>query len=130
MDAPDREFFDRQLEVVLPDLPARIHELLHVVPLIVEDHPSRELRRLLGLRRKDTLCGLYTGVPLIRRSLEQSGTLSDVIHLFRMGLLAAARDADGQLDADKLRQEIRVTILHELGHYHGMSECELEDLGY
>jgi predicted Zn-dependent protease with MMP-like domain len=104
--------------------------LLDEVPLYVEDHPSRDTMRRLRVRRRDRLCGLYTGVPLPDRSIEQPPVLSDVIHIFREGILSMARQPGGGVDRDELRRQIRITILHELGHHHGFSEQELEELGY
>jgi len=130
MDQNWREFFDRQLESVLGELPARIHELIEEIPLLVEDHPSRHIMRQLGIRRRDELCGLYTGVPLTQRSIELSGIPSDVVHIYREGIIGLAIDGRGRLDERELRIQIRITILHELGHHHGLNEQELEDLGY
>lgn len=130
MDPSLRQYFDEQLEQVLRELPARVHELLEEVPLIVEDHPSREVLRSLKIRRKDGLCGLYTGIPLDERSVQHSGVPSDVVHIYRRGILAMARDRNGEFDTAELRRQIRTTILHELGHHHGLDEQELEQLGY
>jgi predicted Zn-dependent protease with MMP-like domain len=47
-----------------------------------------------------------------------------------MGILAAAEDRYGRLTTRRLRKEIRITILHELAHFHGLSEEQLEELGY
>jgi predicted Zn-dependent protease with MMP-like domain len=125
-----RQIFDEQLELVLPELPPQIHELLKEVPLIVDDYPSAKIMRILGVRRRDHLCGLYSGIPLTRRSVEHSGQPTDVIRLFRMGIIAAAISRCGRLTEEELRHQIRLTILHEFGHYHGMDEEELEELGY
>jgi predicted Zn-dependent protease with MMP-like domain len=125
-----RAFFDEQLEIVLEKLPARVHELLDRVPLVVEDHPSRSLKQKMGLRGGEDLCGLYTGIPLTDRSIEHSGIPSDVIHIFRQGILRMAEDPFGNIDRDELRRQIRITVLHELGHHHGLDEDELEQLGY
>lgn len=125
-----RDYFDRQLERVLPELPEQVHRLLEEVPLYVEDYPSADLLRRLGLRHRASLCGLYTGVPRIRRSVEMSGILSDVVYLYREGILSLARDAQNRIDERELRRQIRITILHELGHHHGLEEDELRDLGY
>lgn len=130
MDRQLRKHFDKQLQQVLPQLPQRVQQLLHEVPLYVEDHPSRQLMRKLRVRRRDSLCGLYTGIPLTQRSVDQDAVLSDVIHIFREGILAMAADEYGQLDQEELRRQIRITILHELGHHHGLSEEELASLGY
>jgi predicted Zn-dependent protease with MMP-like domain len=125
-----RQYFDEQLEQVLPQLPRRVHELLDEVPLYVEDYPSQEVMRKMHVRHRRNLCGLYTGIPLTSRSIEHSGVLSDVIHIYREGILSMATDHRGQIDEEELRKQIRITILHELGHHHGMDEDELEELGY
>jgi predicted Zn-dependent protease with MMP-like domain len=130
MHAADRNYFDEQLEQVLPALPERVRMLLHEVPLIVDDYPTASILQRTGVKRRDELCGLYTGVPLTHRSVEHSGQPSDVIHLFRAGILAAVIDELGYIAEDALRQQIRLTILHEFGHYHGLDEDELEALGY
>jgi predicted Zn-dependent protease with MMP-like domain len=125
-----RDYFDEHLEAVLAELPRQVTDLLNETPLVVEDYPSREIMRRMGIRHRGDLCGLYTGIPLTQRSIEHSGVLSDVIHLFREGVLNLATDARGRIDEPELRRQIRITILHELGHLHGLDEEELEELGY
>ncbi len=125
-----RKYFDEQLELVLGQLPAGVAHLLDDVPLVVDDYPSRKTMRQLRVRRRDQLCGLYTGIPLTERSVTHSGVPSDVIHIFRAGILSLATDYHGNLDEDELREQIRITILHELGHHHGLDEADLEELGY
>ena len=56
--------------------------------------------------------------------------LSDVIHVFREGVLGMCSDRRGKIDEEELRRQIRITILHELGHHHGLTEEELESMGY
>ncbi len=130
MTPDDREYFDTQLEIVLGELPQRIHDLLDDVPLLVEDYPSDRIMQRLGVRRRHHLCGLYTGIPLTQRSVDHSGVPSDVIHVFREGVICLATDRSGRLQPEELRRQIRITILHELGHHHGLDEDELEQLGY
>ncbi len=125
-----RDFFDMHLEAVLDTLPPQVHALLEETPLIVEDHPSPQILRKMGIRRRSDLCGLYTGVPLTERSIDHAGIPSDVIHVFREGVLGLATRRDGSIDEEELRRQIRITILHELGHHHGLDEEELEALGY
>jgi predicted Zn-dependent protease with MMP-like domain len=76
------------------------------------------------------LCGLYTGIPLTKRSINDSGVPSDVIHIYRQGILSSIGGLRRKIDPADLRQQIRITILHELGHHHGMTERELRELGY
>jgi predicted Zn-dependent protease with MMP-like domain len=125
-----RDYFDRLLEQVLQDLPPLIHQLLEEVPLVVDDFPPASLRRKLGVRSRDALCGLYTGVPLTERSVGLSGIPSDVIRLFREGILSQAVDRRGQINEGQLREQIRITILHEVGHHFGLDEDDLQELGY
>jgi predicted Zn-dependent protease with MMP-like domain len=125
-----RRRFDEELEWVLQRLPPLVHELIEKVPLHVEDYPAAEVMAKMGVRYREQLCGLYTGIPLTDRSVRQSGTLPDVVTIYREGILAAARDRSGRVGTDRLRREIRVTILHELAHHHGLDEDELRELGY
>ncbi|RMG00743.1 MAG: metallopeptidase family protein [Planctomycetota bacterium] len=130
MDEATRNWFDAIFEEVLDAMPPRIHELMEQIPLHLEDHPSRAMMRELGIRYRDDLCGLFTGIPITDKSLEQSGVLPDVVTLFREGIMRAAADEFGRVDESALREQIRITILHEFGHYHGLDENELRALGY
>jgi predicted Zn-dependent protease with MMP-like domain len=125
-----REMFDVQLELVLPELPEQVRAFMDNVPLVVEDHPSREVMRRMRIRHPSDLCGLYTGVPLIKRSVDHAGTPSDVIHIYRLGILSMARRRAGRSDEAELRNQIRRTILHEYGHHVGLTERDLRALGY
>jgi predicted Zn-dependent protease with MMP-like domain len=130
LDSHTRRSFDELLEEVLESLPPLIHELIEEVPLIVEDYPSDSVLEQTGVQRRWELCGLYTGIPLTERSVWQSGTLSDVVTIYREGILASAASRDGNIETERLRNEIRITILHELAHHHGLDEDELRKLGY
>ena len=125
-----RDRFDALLEEVLSVLPVELKKLLEEVPLVVEDSPTPEDLRHAHVRRPDALCGLYTGIPLTRRSVEHSGTLPDVIRIFRRGILAAAADLQGRVTDRVLRQQIRLTVLHEIGHHFGLDEADLRRYGY
>jgi predicted Zn-dependent protease with MMP-like domain len=98
---------------------------LRNVEFIVEERPSAELLRAEGLdSRYDTLYGIYQGVPLPERSSLDPPLLPDKITIFAEPLL------DDFPDPEELREEIRLTVLHEIAHYFGMNEEEIEDLGY
>jgi len=130
MNVKFREIFDAQLELVLAELPQQVCDLMDDVPMVVEDYPSPQVMRRMGVRHRSHLCGLYTGIPLIHRSIEHSGVPSDVVHIFREGILGLATRASGEINLAKLRKQIRLTILHEYGHHHGLTERELRELGY
>jgi len=130
LDAYTRQWFDHILEEVLQQMPPLVHQLIEQVPLHVEDYPSPKVLREHGARYRDELCGRYTGIPITQKSVEHSGTLPDVVTIYREGILAAAADRYGRVSTKRLRKQIRITILHELGHYHGLTEEELRQLGY
>ena len=96
----------------------------------VEDYPSEEVLDQLHIEYLDDLCGLYTGIPIGQKSVTHSGTLPDVVTIYREGILSAAADRQGRITTKRLREEIRITILHELAHHHGLTEEDLRKLGY
>lgn len=130
LDQATRDRFDRLLEEVLDELPDYIHELIEQVPIHVEDYPSEQVMRSTGARRRDQLCGLFTGIPITERSILHSGNLPNVVTIYREGILKAAHQNYGRLTDDTLFEEIRITVLHELAHHHGLDEDELHELGY
>ncbi len=78
----------------------------------------------LGIPPDDTLYGFYHGVPLPERSVQDSGLLPDKISVYRGPLV------EDFPDRNELGRQIRITLLHEIGHYFGMDEEELSRLGY
>jgi len=110
---------------VIDRLPRSFRERLLNVEFVVEERPSIELLRAEGLDpRHDTLYGIYQGIPLPDRSSLDPPLLPDKITIFAEPLL------EDFPDPGELREEIRLTVLHEIAHYFGMDEEEIEDLGY
>jgi len=126
----DRKLFDTALEQVLRELPEDLKRLLDEVPLIVDDLPSRSVLAKARLKRAEFLCGLYSGIPLTKRSVRHSGTLPEVIHLFRAGIIAAAQAQEQRRCQPALKEQIRRTLLHEIGHHFGLGEEDLRKYGY
>ena len=145
----ERERFDDLLDLVVADLPPGLLELFEEKPLVVEDRPSLEVLRELGIppERRDEICGLHSGPMGPQRTIDASGESDPVsemgvIHLYREGVVACAggwepweeRGEDGQWlqggGEDLIEEEIRITILHELGHHFGLDEDDLTALGY
>ena len=124
-----RTFFDKQVNQVLERLPERIHELLEEVPLYVEDYPSRQLAREMKLKYRDELCGCFVGRTIESRFDDGTGS-PGFIALFREAIYQQALDDEEYVSVKKLREEIKTTILHELAHYHGIEEDEIQHLGY
>jgi predicted Zn-dependent protease with MMP-like domain len=134
----EREQFDALVEDVLASLPQAVHEMLEESPLIVDDFAPRALIREVGLDPDtDDLCGLHSGFALTQRSVSQSGEVPDQIQIFRRGIIDAAGGWDAGEDeegtyggTDSVREQIRITILHEIGHHFGLDEDDLDRLGY
>ena len=131
LDARTRRRFDELLERVLAEMPPLVHELIEQVPLHVEDYPSARVMDELGVEYRDDLCGLYTGIPLNRpqhRAVGHVARRRD--HLSRRNSLVGGRPPTAESRDNRLRKQIRITILHELAHHHGLEEDELRELGY
>ncbi|MBM4101777.1 MAG: metallopeptidase family protein [Phycisphaerae bacterium] len=137
--AAERARFDSLLERVLAQLPPRILAMLDESPLVVDDAASRELLQEMGMDpNEDDLCGLHTGVAKTDRSVLDSGQLPDTIQLFRRGIIDQAGGWDVWTDEegnpcggeDAVAREIRITLLHEIGHHFGLEEEDLRRLGY
>ena len=134
----ERERFDALVEEVLAALPQSVHEMLEESPLVVDDFAPRALIREVGLDPdEDDLCGLHSGFALTQRSVSQSGEVPDQIQIFRRGIIDAAGGWDAGEDdegpyggPEAVREQIRITILHEIGHHFGLGEDDLERLGY
>jgi predicted Zn-dependent protease with MMP-like domain len=125
-----RQFFDDHVESVVAELPQQVRDFMEKVPLYVEDYPSAKVMSDMRIRHPANLLGLYSGVPLTARSVDQTRMMSDVIHIYRLGILSASRSRPGPIDEAELRKQIRKTILHEYGHHVGLNERDLRELGY
>ena len=105
--------FDDHVRAALDELPPHLAAALKNVAVVVEDENPED----------PDLFGLYQGVPLPERG-DDAGLLPDKISIYRLPL------EDCFPDADELREEIRITVLHELAHYFGLDEDRLTELGY
>jgi predicted Zn-dependent protease with MMP-like domain len=116
-----RDDFEQMVADALDSIPPELGEAMDNVVVVVEDWPTPE--QLEG--RDETLLGLYEGVPLTERGpITYSGISPDRITVFQGPLCRLARDRDD------LAHNVRTTVLHEVGHYFGMSEERLEELGW
>jgi predicted Zn-dependent protease with MMP-like domain len=129
MNPSKREYFDKQVVWVLDRLPKKIRRLLEEIPLHVEDCPSPRMIREMGVESDEELCGCFVGVALGER-YELNPQVPNTVMLFRQGIYAQAVNNQGILRRSELRRQIRITILHELGHFYGLDENELDQLGY
>ena len=107
--------FEAHVRAALDSLPPQIAGALENVAVVVEDENPQD----------PDVFGLYHGVPLPDRGSGYAGQLPDKISIYRLPL----EDEFGD-DHAELREEIRITVLHELAHYFGIDEDRLDELGY
>ena len=105
--------FEDHVRAALDELPPDLASALTNVAVVVEDENPED----------PDLFGLYHGVPLPERG-DMAGLPPDTISIYRVPL------EDSFPDPKELREEIRVTVLHELAHHFGLDEDRLAELGY
>lgn len=146
MTKEQQDRFDALLEEAMACVPEGFREMLDSVSIAVLDRPTPEMVEQLrreGLLMNDDgtesdgsdLCGLHSGTSLTERSVQDSFVLPDQIHLFREGIVSLVREDFGlgwedEGFEEELYEEIRITLLHEVGHHFGLEEDDLEELGY
>jgi len=115
-----RELFERLVADALTTIPRRFRAAMANLAIVVEDEPSPEQLGEMEIEPPDTLLGLYQGIPLTERRWDYGNALPDRILLFQGPL---ERESD---DEDDLVVAIGETLIHEVGHYFGLSEEEIE----
>lgn len=115
-----RSAFERQVSEALATIPRRFRDAMRNIAIVVEDEPSRSLLRDMDIEPPGTLFGLYQGIPLTERRWDYGNALPDRIVLFQG---PHEREAS---DEDDLIASIAETLIHEIGHYFGLSEEEIE----
>lgn len=119
----ERRRFFRLIRRALADVPSPYRDWLANLDVVVERRPRRQQLREAGLGPDGVLFGLYEGVPLTHRNADYGLVLPDKITIFQEPL-----EQEFPIDAE-LVAEVRRTVLHELAHYFGLSDEELERLG-
>jgi predicted Zn-dependent protease with MMP-like domain len=121
----DRRKFHRLIEEALDTLPGEIRIRMENVTVVVEDEPTEEQIEDAGLDPlQDTLFGFYEGAPLAERSHDFAMVLPDRITLFYRPMIESFRCPS------EIREEIRRTVVHEVAHFLGLDDDEIERLGY
>jgi predicted Zn-dependent protease with MMP-like domain len=92
------------------------------IAIVVEDAPTRIQLEDVGIEPPDTLLGLYEGTPLTERGWAHGNSLPDKVTLFQVPIEESSDDTEDVVVA------IGETLIHEIGHYFGLSEEEIEDI--
>jgi predicted Zn-dependent protease with MMP-like domain len=117
-----RAEFEQAVAAALRTIPRRFRDAMQNLAIVVEDEPDRQLLREMELGPDDTLFGLYVGTPLTERRWDHGNALPDRILIFQG---PHEREAE---DEDDLVVSIGETLIHEIGHYFGLSEEEIEHI--
>src|SRR6185436_7757309 len=115
-----RAAFERLVTEAIALIPKRFRREIKNVALVVEDEPSADLLDEMEIEPPDSLYGLYQGTPLTERTWPWGNALPDRITIFQKPI---EEDCE---DEDEVRAVIGETLIHEVGHYFGLSEEEIE----
>ena len=118
-----RERFRELVAAAIDTIPRRFAQEVKNLAIVVEDEPSPELLAEMEMGPDDVLFGLYQGTPLPERRWDHGNTLPDCITLFQ-----AVIEDECEGDEDCIVGEIGDTLIHELGHYFGMTEDEIMEI--
>ena len=117
-----RQRFTQLVEEALLEIPRRFRREMKNVAVIVEDEPSPAILEEMDIEPGDTLFGLYQGTPLPERGWAYGNTLPDRISIFQGPIEEACADDE------EIRDCVAETVIHEFGHYFGMSEEEIAEI--
>ena len=117
----EREEFVNVAEETLDSLPEEFRIRIQNVAILVEDFPAYQRPPKLRQRRR-LLLGIFHGVPATKRSVFNLPTGPDHIVLYQKNIEAVCSSEA------EVRHQIRQTLIHELGHYFGMTEEQLKDV--
>ena len=115
------ETFEELVAQALDSLPEDLGESMQNVEVVVEDEPPSDLLARMG--RHQTLLGLYHGVPLTDRGV-YAGVLPDKISIYRGPITRLYRSPE------KIREQVRRTVIHEVAHHFGIDDDRLRELGW
>lgn len=117
-----RARFEQLVAEAIGQIPARFRREMKNLALVVEDEPSPELLEEMDIEPPDSLYGLYQGTPLPERTWGFGNALPDQVTLFQKPI---EEDCE---DDDDVRAVIGETLIHEVGHYFGLSEEEIGEI--
>lgn len=104
-------------------LPPELLQSVHNVDIVIERRPTAMDRKAAGLGRGGLLLGLYHGIPLTKRGEYYNLVAPDKISIYQEHIEAICSNDD------EVREQVRKTVLHELGHYFGIDDDRLHELG-
>ena len=116
-----RDKFEGLVQLALRSIPAEFRDRIQNLAIIVEDEPDPQLLDEMEVPDEETLFGLYHGIPLTERTWDYGNRLPDRITIFQ-------GPHEREYDENEMITAIGETLIHEIGHYFGMSEDEIEEI--
>jgi predicted Zn-dependent protease with MMP-like domain len=117
-----RQEFTRLVEEALKEIPRRFRDEMKNVAVVVEDEPSADVLEEVEIEPGDSLFGLYQGIPLPERAWAHGNTLPDRISIYQRPIEESCEDHEDIIVC------VAETVIHEFGHYFGLSEEEIEEI--
>jgi predicted Zn-dependent protease with MMP-like domain len=114
--------FQQLVTEAMASLPKRFRDAMVNMAIVVEDEPTLDQLREVEVEPPDTIYGIYEGIPLPERQWAHGNVLPDKITIFRLPIL------EDSLDEDDIVVGIGETLIHEVGHYFGLSEEEIMEI--
>lgn len=121
--APDADRIEAIARATIAKLPAEFARHLGDVVLKIEDFADDDILAEMGIENPFELTGLYTGLPVGSKSVDHSGTMPDMIHLYRRAILDEWVDSGVTLEA-----LVAHVVIHEIGHHFGLSDEDMHAL--
>ena len=118
----DRERFEWLVAEVVDSLPDEFHTKLENIDVVVQDEPTPSQLAEVGLKRGETLLGLYQGVPLTKRSRHYGMVVPDKITIFQRPIETKCKNDT------EVKAEIRRVVQHEIAHHFGIGDARLRQL--
>jgi predicted Zn-dependent protease with MMP-like domain len=118
----NRNEFLALVDEAMTTIPTRFRDAMKNIAIVVEDEPTADQLSDVGIEPPDTLLGLYEGTPLTERQWADGNRLPDKVTLFQGPI------EDASADENDLVVAIGETLIHEIGHYFGLSEEEIEEI--
>lgn len=120
----ERAHFRKLVREAVASLPPALLRRVQNVEIVIERRPTARDRKAAGIPPGHTLLGLYHGIPLTDRGENYNLVLPDKISIYQEPIEAICGDDD-----ERIREEVRKTVLHEIGHYFGIDDDRLHELG-
>jgi len=117
-----KEDFEKTVEEALTNLPRQFRERLENLVVLVEEYPSKEIQEKFGKTPLSTVLGLYHGVPFQHKGPYYGNMPPDVIIIYQRPIENLCKTEQ------QVRERVYEVVLHEVGHYFGLTDRELREI--